>query len=338
MNEFDVPYTPEQEVMKPPGANKLHDKMIAESGLEMQNFLVGAIVSAGVSAVGSIIGGNKAASAARQQANMQNDAAARQLEYDTKAWNMSKEAAYSKREHLIKEIEIKKRNEQRTANYKDASNLSKYNYDMLIRNREQTSLNQQFLKSNRIYYDTIGYNRLERDAADDDAIRELEDTKAEAAFERERINMEALVNEGEARARSGTGRSARKMSQVMKAVPGLELAALSAKLTSDEKNTRSILLENTREHFSADLAAESSRMLPPGTLPAPIVPFVTPVAEFQMPKALEEFDFGPAPVMGAMASPSAAANAVWGSTIAGIAGSIGSIAGGYIAGPGSGNT
>lgn len=325
MNEFDVPYTPAEEIMKPPGANKPHDRMMAEAGIEMN--IVGAIVGAAVSVAGSIIGGNKAASAARQQANMQNEAAARQLEYDTKAWNMGKQQALAKRDFLISEIEIKKRNEQRIANYKDASNLARYNYDMQIRNREQQSLNQQFLKSTKIYYDQIGYNRLEREAADDDAIRELEDTKAEAAFERERINMEALVSEGEARARSGTGRSARKMSQVMKAVPGLELAALSAKLTSDERNTRSILLENTREHWSADLSAEAQRMLPPGTLPAPIVPFATPVAEFQMPRALEDFDFGPQPVMGAMASPSAAANAVWGSTISGIAGTVGGIIG-----------
>ena len=36
---------------------------------------------------------------------------------------------------------------------------------------------------------------------------------------------------------------------------------------------------------------------------------------------------GPAPVLGAMASPSAAANQVWGSTISGIAGSFGNILG-----------
>ena len=323
MNEFDVPFSPEQEMLRPPGANKFHEKMMAESGLEMQNFIVGALVGGAISVAGSIIGGNKAASAARQQANMQNEAAARQLEYDTKAWEMGALQANAKRDHLIEEIEIKKRNENRVANWKDATNLQQYNYDMQIRNREQTSLNQQFLKSNKIYYDQLGYNRLERDASDDDAIRELEDTRVEAAFEAEKINIDALIAEGEARARSGTGRSANKMSQVMQAVPGLELAALSAKLTSDERNSRSILLENTREHLAADLSAESQRMLPPGTLPSPVIPFATPVAEFQMPRQFEEFDFGPRPVMGAMASPSAAANAVWGSTISGIAQTVG---------------
>ena len=49
------------------------------------------IIGAAVSTVGSIIGGNKAASAAREQANLQNDATQRQLVYDTEAWEMKKD-------------------------------------------------------------------------------------------------------------------------------------------------------------------------------------------------------------------------------------------------------
>ena len=65
-------------------------------------------------------------------------------------------------------------------------------------------------------------------------------------------------------------------------------------------------------------------MLDPGTLPSPIVPYQTPMAEFVYPRELQEFDFGPQPVLGAMANVSAAGNAVWGSTISGIAGTVGS--------------
>ena len=56
----------------------------------------------------------------------------------------------------------------------------------------------------------------------------------------------------------------------------------------------------------------------------PLQPLATPRAECVLPRALNEFDFGPEPVLGAMAPPSAAANRVWGSTISGIAGTIGS--------------
>ena len=67
-------------------------------------------------------------------------------------------------------------------------------------------------------------------------------------------------------------------------------------------------------------------MLDPGVLPTPIVPFATPMAEFVYPRTLGEFDFGPKPVLGAYMSPSAAANQVWGATISGIAGTMGSLA------------
>jgi hypothetical protein len=88
--------------------------------------------------------------------------------------------------------------------------------------------------------------------------------------------------------------------------------------------------EIATDKASADLAAYAQRMLDPGDLPMPLQPIDTPRAEFILPRALGEFDFGPEPVLGAMASPSAAANRVWGSTISGIAGSIGSITSSYI--------
>ena len=66
-------------------------------------------------------------------------------------------------------------------------------------------------------------------------------------------------------------------------------------------------------------------MLPPGELPTPIVPFKTPMATYQWPRELQPFDYGPEPVIGALASPSAAANLVWGQTFSSMAGTIGGI-------------
>ena len=45
-----------------------------------------------------------------------------------------------------------------------------------------------------------------------------------------------------------------------------------------------------------------------------------------MPRELTDADFGPKPVKGAYHSPSAASNKVWGSTITGVAGQVGSLA------------
>ena len=324
MNNFGVPYTDAEMSMMPPGANKPHERLKEELGVESNFNLGGVIAGAAVNVIGGLIGGSKSSSAAKSQARAQNEAAQRQLQYDTKAWEMGKEKLGANRDHLIKEIQAKERNESRVANFKDASNLSKYNYDMLIRNREQTSLNKQFDLSNKVYTETIGYNQLAAEAGFDDEIRALEQTRAEAAFDKQEVDIEFLIAEGQSRARTASGRSGRKLSQTMHAVPGLALAQLSASLTAGTENANRALAGISREWRSADIAAEAQKMLDPGTLPSPIVPYQTPMAEFVMPRALEEFDFGPEPVLGAMANVSAAGDAVWGSTISSIAGTVGS--------------
>ena len=322
MNDFGVPYNDAEMSMLPPGADKPHQRLKEELGVESQ--WVGAVVGGVIGAVGGIIGGSKSASAAKAQATAQNEAAQRQLEYDKKAWNMGKEKLGANRDHLIKEIQAKERNEKRVANFKDASNLAKYNYDMQIRNREQTSLNEQFDLSNKVYNETLGYNRTAAHAGFEDEIRALEQTRAEAAFDTQEIDIEFLLAEGKSRARTASGRTGRKVSQAIHAVPGLALAQLSASLTAGTENANRALAGISTEWRAADIAAEAQKMLDPGTLPSPIVPFATPMAEFVMPRALQEFDFGPEPVLGAMANVSAAGNAAWGSAISGIAGSVGS--------------
>ena len=64
-------------------------------------------------------------------------------------------------------------------------------------------------------------------------------------------------------------------------------------------------------------------MLDPGVLPDVIQPIKTPMADYVYPREIGEYDYGPKPVLGAMYSPSAAANKVWGSTISSIAGAAG---------------
>ena len=85
---------------------------------------------------------------------------------------------------------------------------------------------------------------------------------------------------------------------------------------------RAVLDEISQDKVSADLAAFAQKMLPPGIIPQPLQPLATPVAEFQMPREIQPFDWGPKPVLGAMASPSAAASQVWGSAIGCIASSV----------------
>jgi hypothetical protein len=137
------------------------------------------------------------------------------------------------------------------------------------------------------------------------------------------------MTEGALRAKGVSGRSAMKGYQVTAADFGRQIGQLNEAFSSAGRNARAVFKEIATDKASADLAAYASRMLEPGELPMPIQPLKTVRAEFVYPRALGEFDFGPRPVLGAMASPSAAANRVWGSTISGIAGSVGSALSAY---------
>ena len=285
------------------------------------------VVGGALSAVGSLWGGSKAASAAAAQADMQNQAMIRKYGYDIQKWDLDKEMIKANRLHAIEEIRTKARNEGRLADYQDASNKQQYEYQLQIRNREQASNEAQFQRSEQLYSDQISLNERSQKIAEDNEFRQLEEIHTEQAFEKEEAYIDSLITEGKLRARGVTGRSAQKGYQVTAADFGRQMSQLNEAFSSAGRNTRAVLQEIANDKASADLAAHAQRMLDPGVLPDPLKPLLTPRAEFVMPRALGEFDFGPEPVLGAMASPSAAAKRVWGSTISSIAGSLGTTLG-----------
>ena len=281
------------------------------------------IIGAAVSTVGSIIGGNKAASAAREQANMQNDATQRQLEYDTEAWEMKKDQLLSQRDYLVQEVELKAEQEGKLASFRDASNIRQYSYDLQIRNRQQASNQAQFQRSNQIYADQLTLNDMAHVRGFEQEIAKLDEVKQEAAFDANEAYIESLMAEGKVRARGQTGRTADKLAATTALQYGSKIAMLNAQMVNAEANTEFALGSIGRERTAADLRAYAAKMLDPGILPMPIEPLPTPQATFIYPRVYEDYDFGPRPVLGAMASPGAAASGVWGSTISSIAGSIG---------------
>ena len=283
-------------------------------------------VGLAIAGVGSYLGGKKAADGAKKQAEMQNQASERQLAYDTELWEMSKEKIIADREFAVQQTEIQALNEGKIAAYRDASNLQKYNYDMMIRNREQNSLNQQFLRSDDIFHKQITLNALTASAGREDELRKYQEIQAEASFDYQERSIENMQAEGTARARGVSGRTAAKMGQAIYADFGRRTAMVNESLASAGRNTRSVLKEIARDKASADLAAYAQKMLDPGVLPEPIRPFATPTSTYLYPRPITPGDFVPQPVLGALASPSAAANMVWGATISSAAGAIGGAA------------
>ena len=288
---------------------------------------IGTAVNVGM----GIWGGNKAANAAAEQAEAQNRATQARYQYDLNMWDMKKSQLQANRQEAVDQLMTSARNEGKIVAYKDAANQDQYDRALLIRNMQQAGNEAAYKRSSDIYYDTTDLNQLSAKAAMDSNIVKQEESYDEQAFDRNEAYIEMLQNEGKLRARGATGRSAAKGVQTTMADYGRQMEMLTATLDSGGRNTRAVLEEIIRDKTSADLSAYAARRLDPGVLPMPIKNRPIPVAEFTLPRALQEYDFGPQPVMGAMASPGAAADRVWGSTIT----SIGSSIGGMLSGIGN---
>ena len=279
------------------------------------------------SSTGQYLGGKKAADAAKKQAEASNDATNRRFAYDVEMWEMKKSQLEARREETIQDIELKARNEGKIREWKDAAATRQYGYDLQIRNRQQSSNVAQFKHSADIFFNQVGLNEMTAKAASDSQIVQLQEIQDEQAFDRNDAYLETLIAEGQMRARVVQGRTGVKGEQVTWADYGRQMELLNESMISEGRNTRAALEEIKRDKKSANLVAYANKMLDPGVLPMPLAPMPLPVAEYSLPRAWEEFDFGPKPVHGAMSDPNAAYNMQMGNTYAGIASSFGSALG-----------
>ena len=129
--------------------------------------------------------------------------------------------------------------------------------------------------------------------------------------------------EGKLRARGVVGRSSDKLAQAVAFQTGKKLTMLNLSLDNAEAATDSVLQQISIDKNIADLNAFAAKMLDPGVLPMPVQPLKTPMATYIYPPALQEYDYGPEPVLGATVDAGAASAGIWGSAIAGIAGQVG---------------
>ena len=323
MNEFGVPMGDAEMTMHSnPARVMMQEQMSNETEMKIVNWLI----PAAVTVIGSVVGGNRAADAAEEQAELNNEATERQYEYDTELWQMTQDRIQADRQYAIDEIQVKERNEQSIAAWKDATAQADYDYRVQIRNREQQSLNNQYIRSSNIYgLQTTLNSNTARDARENE-LRKLQEVQAESSFQLQERRIEHMQAEGKLIARGATGRTAGKLVQSNVADLGRQMSMLNESMEAANRNTKAVLKDIQRDKTSADLTAYANRMLEPGALPSVVRPYDTPLAEWLLPRELTDADYGPAPVRGAYVSPSAASNRVWGNTISGIAGQAGSIA------------
>ena len=322
MNDFGTPMTEADINMSSNPAKAMLEQQLATTGVNNQIF--GKIFGA----VTSIFGAKKSADSAAAAAQMQNKAIEATYKYDVKKWNMDKKAAKAKHAFYIKQLKQNAKNEKALAKYKDKTNLQNYNYLVEQIDLQQDLNDKAYKKSNDIYKEQLKINALEEDEALNNQHRALEEIRTENRYEQMDAQLDSLVLEGQIAALGQTGNTAAKRISANTLQAGTKLTLLDLSLQNATVASQAAMRGIRNARTVADLNAEAAKMLDPGTLPKPPKPIATPTAAYVFPKALKDYDFGPKPIKGAKASPSAAAAGAWGAGIQGIAGSVGDIAGG----------
>ena len=260
----------------------------------------------------SIIGGRKASSAAKKQARAQNEAAQRQYEYDLKAYGMDKEKMIANHKFLTEKIQNQIANESLIIKYKDDLNQQKYNYDLQIRNYQQDKLQRSFEKSEQVTAMRMNLATMEGESAREKAATKFHELNQSVAFEAQDSYIAQI--EQEMALTNNTGRSAAKLRQNATMKRALSHAKLAETVRSGSRDYMQTLKDISLDETSEKLSAWANKMLKPGVLPMPPKPIPTPVPTYQMPRPLEDFDFGPEPILGAQRSVSGAGSAAfWGS-------------------------
>ena len=252
--------------------------------------------------IGSAIGAYGKKKAADKAANAQNDFNKRQFGYDTIVTDRTNDKMDADYAYAYEGYEINVRNQELIAKLTDEKNLRRYNYDLQIRNAQQKAQEQAYAKSEKLFHMQTGYNRqAEQDARERTLIKQKE-TNQKAAFDNEDSLIQAIQAQGKLAALGQSGRSSTKAYATISAERGRVESQLVESLVSSRRNTALTLKEISRDRYGADIAAFANRMLKPGELPMPIEPVKTPISELQAPRALEEYDYLPDPIMGVKAS------------------------------------
>ncbi len=251
-----------------------------------------------IAGVSSILGGL----GGQAEANAQNRAQEAQYEQNLQSWQYGKKRTRADYQQNRKQWRLNKRNEETLAAWKDSTNLQDWQYNLRIQDFEYASQIKQYAKSEKIFGQQLTFNQMAQAAANEAEYRKLEDTTKELAFQNQDLVIKALQSEGVTAVKGQQGRSANKAEQVEFASLGRNQAILAESLLSAQADTDAALRKIAADKFGADIAAEASRMLKPDRLPQPPKPLTTPRAEFLKPRKPKEFDFGPRPIKGVMAS------------------------------------
>ncbi len=211
------------------------------------------------------------------------------LEYDMPSYEMFGDKLRADVAFMTEGVKLKAANEKKFAAFKDKNNLRAYHQQLKIRTFEHEQKKKLYRKSEHLYAQSI-------QQAQDQAAIQMQETKQQFAFQNEDRIIESIQKKGELAATSQAGRSAVKAAQVELYDQGRQVAIMTESLISADRNTRMGLRDFLRK-------ADAQRMLRPEKGPEPLKPLKTPLHDYQLPRALEDFDFGVAPMKGVSFTP-----------------------------------
>ena len=239
------------------------------------------LVSGGISLLGGLFGRSSAKKARnKEEAFLQK----KYEEYDLPGWEFGKQRLIANRDEQIRSIQLAARNELKLAEFKDKNNLRNYHQRLKIANYEHQAKMGQFRKSESLYHRAVG------EARDQKRIQD-EENRAKFAYQNEDRILESIRLKSEMMAKGQTGMSSVESMQSQIAESGSELAILSRNMMSADRESRMQLRTFMTQ-------ADAQRMLRPTKAPDPLKPLKTPISERILPRALQEFDFGPKPIKG----------------------------------------
>tara|TARA_R100000655_G_scaffold5755_6_gene17337 strand:+ start:3123 stop:4028 length:906 start_codon:yes stop_codon:yes gene_type:complete len=260
----------------------------------MPAWLAPALIGAAVGFGSSAIQRGEAKSAKRDEDRYLDEL----LASNQAGWNMNKSLTIAKRDESIRAIKLRESNEKKFAAFKDANNQQAYKQSVAIYEYQNRQAARQYEKSEDLYRDSLSLNARAAENAKEQEINQLMEERQKFAFENEDNILEDLMAAGTLAATGLQGRSAKKAAQAQMASLGRNTAIMTESLISADRNTRSNLKDISRKLDEANTLAEARRMLKPEKGPAPLAPLSQPINDYQLPRELQDFDFGVTPIRG----------------------------------------
>ena len=258
---------------------------------------LGTILGIGASVLGASQA-SKAASKANKLAKQQQKA---QHKYNKQSWRDNKDRLNADRDFTIEGIEIAQRNEKTLADLKDNVALDNFEYNLKIREQQMRQNVKQFEKSYELFNQQNTFNDLAANTAKINAQNKFNEQMKQAAFQNQDLIIESLQQRGAIEARGVSGNSAGRLATNAIGALGRNQAIIQSNLLSGNKALTAEYRDIGIQERGADIQAFSNLMIPADVPLMPPNPRQTPLSEYQMPRELEDFDYGPEPIKGAMA-------------------------------------